>query len=114
MALDEAQKDFIRKRVDELGSEEEVNLFYCNKDKVADFAKKVAKTLNLPKLHPKERKKFKPERQIGREINLKPLSTLAGRESLKEKKIISERKVEESKIQNLYQGAINRVLRTEL
>lgn len=51
MPLDEDQKSFIAHKVIELGSIAAVEEFYCNKDKVGQYAKRLAK------------KEFKPIRK---------------------------------------------------
>ena len=51
MALDKEQKDYITKRVNELGSIVAVESVYKNKDKVSQFANRLAKKLFKPKKH---------------------------------------------------------------
>ena len=51
MALDKEQKAFITHRVHELGSLSAVESVYIYKDKVAQFAIKLAKKLYKPKRH---------------------------------------------------------------
>lgn len=51
MALDKDQKDFITRRVHELGSLSKVEEVYKLDDKVSQFAIKLAKKLFKPKRH---------------------------------------------------------------
>ena len=55
--LGKDQKEFIEKKVVELGSLESVASFYNKEDAVSLFASKTAKKLKLPKKSPRKSKK---------------------------------------------------------
>ena len=122
MALEEAQKSFIEKRVTELGSLEEVMSFYTPGCEVYKYALKMVKKLGLPEIHPEGVSKFVLPPQPGREnyVKFKRISPTSyiDEQSEKKKKVYHKRaaktevnvNVHPVEVNNLYQDALNKVL----
>lgn len=124
MGLGDDQKDFIEKRVKELGSVEEVTNFYTPDCAVWDYAVKMAKKLKLPELHPEDLPKFVLPPQAGRELLsphrpriLTPTNSQNGTNKISKKKPkktpekTRKTQIVENEVgQDLYKDAINKIV----